>query len=243
MNETLVSTLLSDPASDITLTDNAHTNESTHSHRNVDQAEWESPSSNGKEPRILMSDVIKFHSLVASEQTSADWSSADTRSLLSHKNRAVKPIGRVELWWLEITFCLVILGVLAGLVFTLHKYDGKPIPRFGGKITLNTFIAILDAIIILLLVRVLGNCIGAAKWSVMREPRPAFDMSVYDDASRDWFGAGTLLWYEALGLLDPYYRRGITSMTSRAPYIPSLGALVTMLAVAFDAMNQTSLDY
>ena len=133
---------------------------------------------------------------------------------------------RCRLWYREGVSCLLVIGALAGLVLTLIVCDRKPLPDIPFGLSINTMVSIYTVVIGTAATAVLADGLSAAKWSWLRQPQRLYDMTIYDDASRGWWGALKLL-----------YRLRCTSL------VPSLGAMLTLVALVLDPVTQQLLGF
>lgn len=151
----------------------------------------------------------------------------------SHTNERPTKVHR-KLWhryqdsWLPeiiaLTFSILCIIVVAVI---LETYDGKPNPRMKWGLTLNAVVSILATTSKVSLIFAMSNSIGQLKWVwfLGQYPRSLLDVSVYDDASRGPLGAVIMLWTEA--------RKSIAS----------IGAVLTLLAVAYDPFVQQIISF
>ncbi|RJE20239.1 hypothetical protein PHISCL_07417 [Aspergillus sclerotialis] len=109
----------------------------------------------------------------------------------------------------------------------LLAYDQKESPSFPQGLTLNAIVSILSTGSKSSLIFVIGECIGQLKWMWFQgeNKRPLNDLQSFDSASRGPFGS----------LLMCVQDRGRSLI--------SIGALVTVLALAFDPFMQQVLSY
>ncbi|KAK5467759.1 hypothetical protein LTS15_000732 [Exophiala xenobiotica] len=107
----------------------------------------------------------------------------------------------------------------------LAVYDGKQVPSLPHAITLNTVVAILSTASRSSLILVVGSCISQLKWSWFSRQRRLTDIQTFDDASRGPLGCAALLTTQAFRSLA------------------SIGAIVTILSLAYDPFLQQLLSY
>ncbi|KAJ9500661.1 hypothetical protein H2202_003877 [Exophiala xenobiotica] len=117
------------------------------------------------------------------------------------------------------TVCFVTIFVV------LVAYDGKQVPSLPHAITLNTVVAILSTASKSSLILVVGSCISQLKWSWFSRQRRLTDIQTFDDASRGPLGCAALLTTKAFLSLA------------------SVGAIVTILSLAYDPFLQQLLSY
>lgn len=126
-----------------------------------------------------------------------------------------------EKYWLnEVASCLVAFGVLIAIICVLNQNDGQPLPEWKYGITLNALVSVLSTILKAAAVMPLAVGISQAKWLWYAEPRPLKDIETFDDASRGPWGSFLLL------------------LDMRSHYIASLGAFLTVIALAVDPFTQ-----
>lgn len=104
-------------------------------------------------------------------------------------------------------------------------FSGKPIPDLPRGVTLNALISVLATTSKSLLLFVVGSCLGQLKWVWFQRKRPLAQLQILEDAARGPLGA-ILLVVDRLVLS-----------------VASVGALVTILALAFDPFVQQVLIY
>ena len=134
--------------------------------------------------------------------------------------------------WLVEIICVVIGSVcIAGLCLLLQHYNGKATPQFGeafgSSLTLNTLVAITAAVAKLLLLFPVAECVGQLRWVwFSHDYRQLGDFATWDYAARGsvWSGFG-LLW------------------TTRMRSFASMGAVITIFAVAIDPLSQQLIAY
>ncbi|KAI9644597.1 hypothetical protein NHQ30_006618 [Ciborinia camelliae] len=127
-------------------------------------------------------------------------------------------------------FSLVLAGTsLFGLVVLLLKHDRKERPTWylgSERVSINAIVSVVSTIFRGCLMAAVSRSIGQACWLWYRKPRSLGDVCYYDDASRgSSLGCATLL--KKLRL------RGCAS----------LGAAITLLALALDPFFQQSVEY
>jgi hypothetical protein len=134
--------------------------------------------------------------------------------------------------WLVEIFCVVVgSGCLAALCLVLRHYNGKATPHFGSafgtSLTLNTLVAIIAAAAKLLLLFPVAECVGQLRWIwFSRGYRQLGDFATWDFAARGSVWSGfELVW--------------TTNMRSLA----SMGAVITLFAVAIDPLSQQLIAY
>lgn len=123
--------------------------------------------------------------------------------------------------------CALILSascVTAASVILKH-YDGKQNPKMKVGLTLNALASIIATTAKVSLLFTISNAIGQLKWVWFINSRSLLDAGVYDEASRGPFGSLTMLW------------------TKTRKSIASIGAILTILAVAYDPFVQQIVSF
>jgi len=134
-------------------------------------------------------------------------------------------------WFVEIAYVAMGSACIAALCLVLRHYNGKATPHFGeafgSSLTLNTLVAIIAAAAKLLLLFPVAECVGQLRWIwFSHDYRQLGDFATWEYAARGsvWSGFG-LLW--------------TTKMRSFA----SMGAVITLFAVAIDPLSQQLIAY
>ncbi|KAH7419273.1 hypothetical protein BKA64DRAFT_751689 [Cadophora sp. MPI-SDFR-AT-0126] len=145
----------------------------------------------------------------------------------SPKTRPRSRLISYQSWWkYEILAATISILSMAALVGLLYHYNETVARRLGHGITLNGDVAVLATICRTCLMIPVASGLSQGKWlwfSVDRAPengRRLEDLEVLDNASRGSWGSLDLLWT----------LRGRDSL--------SLRAVITVLALAFDAFTQ-----
>ncbi|KAF1830927.1 hypothetical protein BDW02DRAFT_601250 [Decorospora gaudefroyi] len=129
-------------------------------------------------------------------------------------------------WWWELLSWTVSFGCVAAIVVVLWFYDGKKQAEYLlTGITLNAYVAVFAAVSKAALILPVSEAIGQLKWIWFRDEAALWDFQLYDAASRGPWGAAMLL------------------IKTRCKHLVSLGALVTVLALAFEPFFQQILTY
>jgi hypothetical protein len=133
-------------------------------------------------------------------------------------------------WLLEITaavFSILCLGSIVGLLLAI---DGKPYHNWrieNFNITPNALLSILSAFSKSSLILLISEGTGQLKWVYFQQrPHRLLDLQIFDEASRGPLGALRL----------------ILSVRLKAT-IATLGAVVTILAIAVDPFTQQILSF
>ena len=170
-----------------------------------------------------------------------DTGSSQATSLLSTEGKAgiwshgnagkskMRP-GFLSSWPLEISAAALSIACVAGMVALLVALDGKPYVPWrilGAAITPNSLLSILSTLSKSALLLAVAEGLGQLKWNYFRQKsRGLLDLQVFDEATRGPFGALKLLW----------------SINIRAS-VASMGALITVLALALDPFTQQILSF
>ncbi|KAK4921732.1 hypothetical protein LTR49_010838 [Elasticomyces elasticus] len=117
------------------------------------------------------------------------------------------------------TACLIAIAAVSS------HYKDKTTPHLPYGITLNAVISILATTSRSLLIFTVAAAIGQLKWCWYRHERDVNDIQSFDDASRGPWGSVTLLF------------------PPRIRSLASIGAAITVLALAFDPFVQQILTY
>ncbi|KAH4007081.1 hypothetical protein HBI56_027750 [Parastagonospora nodorum] len=129
-------------------------------------------------------------------------------------------------WWWELVSWFVSFSCFMAIVGILWLYDGKKQPSHVVKgITLNAFIAVFSAIARAAMILPVSESIGQLKWIWFKEERKLADFLAFDNASRGPWGSLILLG---------------TTMCRR---LVSVGAAITVLALAFEPFFQQSVSF
>ncbi|KAK5958482.1 hypothetical protein OHC33_000325 [Knufia fluminis] len=128
-------------------------------------------------------------------------------------------------WWPEATSVLFSILCSVAIGTTLQMFSGKPMPDLPRGVTLNAVISVLATTCKSLLLFVVGSCLSQLKWVWFQSKRPLAQLQILEDAARGPLGA-ILLIVDRLVLS-----------------VASVGALVTILALAFDPFVQQVLVY
>ncbi len=129
-------------------------------------------------------------------------------------------------WIPEIGAIVFSILCLVAIVVTLAVFNNKPRPQLVKYITFNTIISILATGTRSSLIYVTAATLGQKKWTWFRSrPRRLRDVQALDEASRGPLGSFKML----LGRV--------------AASTASLGALITIFALAFDPFVQQLIDY
>ncbi|OAX81902.1 hypothetical protein ACJ72_03756 [Emergomyces africanus] len=129
-------------------------------------------------------------------------------------------------WWLwELGACVIGLLALVATIGMLAAYSGGRVPQLPENFTLNAIISILTTVVKVSTLFVVAASISQLKWLWLRDMRSLQDVQIFDDASRGPLGALYMIFY---------FRGG---------HLASLGALITILALALDPFMQQIIVY
>lgn len=134
-------------------------------------------------------------------------------------------------WLVEIVCVIMGSACIAALCLVLQHYNGKATPQFGSafgsSLTLNTLVAIIAALAKLLLLFPVAECIGQLRWIwFSRGYRQLGDFTTWDYAARGSVWSGfELVW------------------TTKMRSLASMGAVITLFAVAIDPLSQQLIAY
>lgn len=144
-------------------------------------------------------------------------------SLRQTKNHHV-----LRYWTWELASLVTTVGLFAGIVTVLLKYDGQELPEWPYSININTLIALMSTVLRASMVFVVAEVIGQSKWAWFTDkPRPLQQLQSFDDASRGVWGSFSLI-----GLLRFGFRGSPLAM---------FAALITILSVAVGPFTQQAI--
>ncbi|KAI9051366.1 hypothetical protein LZ554_004413 [Drepanopeziza brunnea f. sp. 'monogermtubi'] len=130
-------------------------------------------------------------------------------------------------WQLEITASIISVVSLLGLIVLLSQFDGHEYRQWAWKFTLNGVVAIVSTICHTALMVPIGSAISQSAWlyyfpadSEKVKVRDLEHFETFNDASRGAFGSAKLLWQ------------------IRGRNMVAIGAILTILALAFDTFTQ-----
>ncbi|KAH7118815.1 hypothetical protein B0J11DRAFT_617129 [Dendryphion nanum] len=128
-------------------------------------------------------------------------------------------------WWWELLSLGVSFLCVSTIVGVLAYYDGRRQSDVVPGVTINGFIAVFAAVAKAALILPVSEAIGQLKWIWYQEERNLWDFCMFDGASRGPWGSVVLL-------LRLKYR-----------HIASIGAIITILALAFEPFFQQIVTY
>ena len=142
-------------------------------------------------------------------------------ALLSYWHRLL-----CDTWFYELIAIGISVASLIAIGAILIAYDQQRSPQLRFGLTLNAIISILATAMKAGLVFAVASSISQLKWCWMQKiPRPLRDLQRFDEASRGFSGAFTMLF------------------TRSARSLASVGAVITILAVAIDPFVQQLAAY
>ncbi|KAH7116112.1 hypothetical protein B0J11DRAFT_584144 [Dendryphion nanum] len=128
-------------------------------------------------------------------------------------------------WWWEFLSWGIGTCALAAIGTLLYLYRNKPVASWNFELRLATVIAALSQVAQTALMVSVSSSIGQLKWPSLRRTRPIADIRYFDEATRGASGSALLLWK--------------TLCAGRIPFA-SVGAIVTILMLAFSSFTQQS---
>lgn len=128
-------------------------------------------------------------------------------------------------WFVEVVAVIFSAACVIAIAIVLSVYDGKTQPNMPYGLTLNAIVSVLSTASKSALICAVAGALGQLKWIWFRRSRKLQDIQLFDDASRGPWGSVTLL----------------GSLNIRT--LASIGALVTVLALAFEPFVQQILKY
>ena len=131
----------------------------------------------------------------------------------------------LDSWFYEIAGLFFGFVCFIAMVCVLCIYQEQSTPEVPYGITLNTLISILATASKASLAFAVGECIGQLKWSAFQSPRPLHYIQAYDSAGRGPWGSFLLL------------------IQSKSISLLNVGALIMILALAFDPFVQQIITY
>ncbi|SMQ51663.1 unnamed protein product [Zymoseptoria tritici ST99CH_3D7] len=131
----------------------------------------------------------------------------------------------LDTWLPEIFILVLSVACLVTIIVILSVYDGTLSRELPYGITLNAIVSVLATASRSALLFPVAACVGQLKWCWYAKKRPLHDIQTFDDASRGPWGALMFL------------------SGRRAQSAATVGAIVTVLALAFDPFLQQVLSY
>ena len=129
-------------------------------------------------------------------------------------------------WTLEYVALMIAMTSLASIGILLGIYDEHPISAWTYTVTLNSVLSTLATVMKGSMLLPVGACLSQLKWTWYRhEKRSLLHFQLFDAASRGPLGAVSLLYQ------------------IHSWHLASIGAIVTLIALASDASIQQSILY
>ena len=131
-----------------------------------------------------------------------------------------------DTWYPEVIALALSVASLVAIVAVLGAYDNQPLPTFAYDVTLNGIVQALATVSKSALMLAVASTISQAKWIWFhKRPRKLEDIDVLDEASRGPLGSMQLIF-------GPTIRS-----------LASVGAVITVLAIAFEFFLQQLIGY
>ena len=124
-------------------------------------------------------------------------------------------------WWWEVYAVGLAVASIVAVVAVLISVQGKPLVDWKMPIQPNSLVAVFSTIAKSALLVPIASCISQLKWNYFESPRTLNQLQVWEDASRGPWGALVMLW-----------------KTRATALLGSLGALITILLLAFEPFTQ-----
>ncbi|KAH8727700.1 hypothetical protein GQ44DRAFT_770257 [Phaeosphaeriaceae sp. PMI808] len=168
-----------------------------------------------------------YTAVSASSQEHGEKTSHATETALQASDSPTKPRLYAQLqkqwvdgWAAEIVSCALSVLALACLVAILRYFDGYVVTKMPLKISINTLVAVIAAVIKSSLLLPVAGGISQSKWLWFSKARSLIDFEHFDSASRGPWGSLRLVF----------------RLQSR--HVAALGAWITVLAIAIDPFSQ-----
>jgi Protein of unknown function (DUF3176) len=129
--------------------------------------------------------------------SSGDEKPSDEQVNSIERRRQNQNSGRFELlriWWLEFLCCVLFVGALAAVVITIYPYEGRPLPQWPYRLTINSLISVYMVILKAAMLLVAAEGLSQLKWTWFGKHHPLRDLLSFDNASRGPWGSLTLMW-------------------------------------------------
>ncbi|PBP16377.1 hypothetical protein BUE80_DR012837, partial [Diplocarpon rosae] len=145
------------------------------------------------------------------------------------RNGPPGPAAHLAPWRFELVASLISSVTLAGLMITLAHFDGREYRQWRWQVTLNGIVALISTVCHTAIMVPLGSAISQAAWLYYLPPdspgrrvphRDLDHLETFHEASRGAVGSVRLLWQV------------------RGRNLVALGAVLTVLALAFDTCTQ-----
>ncbi|KAJ6006317.1 hypothetical protein N7451_004261 [Penicillium sp. IBT 35674x] len=139
-------------------------------------------------------------------------------------------------WKLELFACLAFLTALAAMVATMYPHQGKPLPQWPFRVSVNTLLAIYGGVIKAATLYVVGSCVAQLQWSWFLSERPLIDLSRLADLSHgDIPGAFRWLWSNHIR--EPLITIGAIIVLASFAIEPFIQQLTSLLRVYHGRTN------
>ena len=100
----------------------------------------------------------------------------------------------LRIWWLELLCCVLFVGALAAVIVTIYPYEGRPLPQWPYRLSINSLISVYTVILKAAMLLVAAEGLSQLKWTWYGRSRPLKDLLSFDDASRGPWGSLNLIW-------------------------------------------------
>lgn len=115
-------------------------------------------------------------------------------ALLHNNSRGPSSKGKHFRWLWEVLSLITALLALIGIWGVLYLYDGKSLPDFPYRITLNTIVSLLAQVFSVSIGFIIAAVSGQAKWNwFWYKPQRLIDFKIFDGAVSGPVGAARLL--------------------------------------------------
>ncbi|KAJ5726303.1 uncharacterized protein N7483_007660 [Penicillium malachiteum] len=132
----------------------------------------------------------------------------------------------LDSWSLEAIAVCFSISCFVAILCVLQLYNGKQSPQLPKGVSLNTIVSVLATASKSSLMFVAGECIAQLRWVLFRKShQPLSYIQSCDSASRGPWGSLTIL------------------LKDKCRSLVTIGALVVLLAMAFDPFIQQIIDY
>ena len=123
-------------------------------------------------------------------------------------------------WMLEMSAAALCVSCSIAIAIVLAVWSDHPVPQLSKGITVNAIVSILATMSKSAMLLVVASCMSQQKWIWFRSRRPLAHIQLFEDASRGPLGSVSLL------------------MNHTVRSTAALGAIITILALAFDPFAQ-----
>ena len=132
----------------------------------------------------------------------------------------------VTIWWKELLASVVATGAIIVTFATLYHYQGKPLPEWPDRISINAVLSVYMLLLRAGVAVVVAAVLARQKWSWFGSDRPLYDIALFDEATRGAWGS--------LRLIQRVHFRYL---------ITSLGCLIGVMVILVDPLAQQILRY